>query len=313
MLLGERLTTDRRDTALHSGIVFSTPVLPVPRSAVPRASSAPSAHASTAPDGAPAASTADMVLVAAGVTKLGDAGVSTAVRGFYLDRTEVTVRAYQACVAKRMCSAADHVSLPRGAGDRWGPVVSDTPDAGSDSGDGNVAARVAEYVEVWTRRCNAPRGAEDHPVNCVDYAGAESFCRWIGKRLPTEAELDLAARGVEGRVYAWGAEPPECGRACYDKNGGCRERGASVATCAGGMHPADHTPEGIFDMAGDVAEWTADSGGAGSAATRMVRGGSFIDEAEALTATTRAVVPPALAHVAIGFRCALDAPAKATP
>jgi serine/threonine-protein kinase len=296
-----------------SGITFKTPVLPLAPSAAPGAPSAsvvPASMSASPPAPGTTASTTDMVLIAAASFKMGEEVAARAVivaHDFYLDRMEVTVRAYQACVAKRMCAAASHVSLPAGAGERWGPVASG--EGGADA----ATAEVDDYRATWSRHCNAPRGAEDHPVNCVDFAGAEAYCRWVGKRLPTEGEWELAARGAEGRAYPWGSEAPACGRACYDKNGGCREPGASVGTCAAGMYPADRTPDGIYDLAGNVAEWTAEAAGDAGAATRVARGGSFIDSVEVLRATTRSAVPPALAHVGIGFRCALDAPAKATP
>jgi serine/threonine-protein kinase len=248
----------------------------------------------------------DMVRIAPGAFKMGEgegARDVTVSRAFYLDRTEVTVRAYAACVAKRMCSAADHVTLPPGTGERWG--AAGETDAGAVDG----VAQEAEYVEAWSPRCNALRGAADHPINCVDFAGAEAFCRWAGKRLPTEAEWELATRGAEGRVYPWGADAPECARACYDKNLACRAPSLPVATCPAGLYAGDRTPEGIVDLGGNVAEWV-EGGFAGMPAFRVVRGGSFIDADGALRATSRAGAPPALAHVAIGFRCAEDAPVK---
>jgi len=242
----------------------------------------------------------DMTMIAAGTFTFGEGTTAPSVtisKPFYLDRTEVTVKAYQECVAKRLCSAADHVAMtPEGAD--ASPVTSD-------------------FAATWTSRCNAPRKALAHPINCVDFTGAESYCRSIGRRLPTEAEWELAARGIEGRAYAWGAEAPDCGRACYDRNASCLDRNAGVTTCEPGAHATDMTREGVYDLGGGVAEWVADgfvaqpAGGIDpkgdpSAPLRVVRGASFLDGDEKLRAAMRTPVAPVTAHVTIGFRCALD-------
>ncbi|MEO7328091.1 MAG: SUMF1/EgtB/PvdO family nonheme iron enzyme, partial [Minicystis sp.] len=248
----------------------------------------------------------DMAWIAAGTFLMGEAKEARSVtitRPFYLDRNEVTVRAFQLCVDKRMCSAADHVSVT----------------AENDGSDAGPSAATSAYVDTWTRRCNAPLRALDQPINCVDFAGAAGYCAWKGRRLPTEAEWELAARGVDGRPFAWGREPPECGRSCYDRNGACRRAGESVATCGAGAHPADRTPDGVFDLGGNVAEWVSDgfdrslSGGrdpkgAEGAPLKVLRGGSFFDAEEHLRASFRTFAAPVMAHATVGFRCAMDAP-----
>ncbi|WP_157907036.1 formylglycine-generating enzyme family protein [Sorangium cellulosum] len=184
---------------------------------------------------------------------------------------------------------------------------------------GARAAR--KEVELWTRRCNEPRGATGHPINCVDYSQAESYCRFRGRRLPTEAKWEVAARGAAGRAFVWGDEAPACERACYDRNEGCLARGADVSTCASGAHPSDRTPEGVYDLAGNVSEWVSDGlvfpppGGENpqgdpSFPLKVVRGGSFLDGPEKLSATYRTAAAPVTAHAWIGFRCAMDAPAQ---
>jgi serine/threonine-protein kinase len=236
-------------------------------------------------------------------------------RGYFMDRNEVTVRAYRACMERRICSAADHVSLtperPRGEQDAGAPpaqVSGSNPDA-------------------WSSRCNEPRNATTHPINCVDFANAESYCRFRGRRLPTEAEWEVAARGAQGRQYAWGPDPPSCQRACYDRNETCLVRGADVTTCTAGSHPGDRTPEGVYDLAGNVAEWVSDGlvfpppGGVNpqgdpTVPLKVVRGASFRDTPDKLSATYRSAAAPVTAHVWIGFRCAMDVPSpggEATP
>ena len=284
---------------------------PPAKSAKPRASAI--AAASPADAGAALAAPEDMVLISAGAFKMGEGGVGvTLFHPFYLDRTEVPVRAYAACVEKRKCSAADHVAVPADSPFRGSAASGEGTDGGDDGSGGDA------FAQAWSSHCNGPNGPPDQPMNCVDFVNADGYCKWRGRRLPTEAEWEWAARGAEGRAYPWGAEDPDCARACYDRNGGCREAGGSLTTCAAGSHPLDRTPQGILDLGGDLAEWVSDGftdklrGGAEpkgdpAAALRVVRGGSCLDEADGLRATHRMGAAPSTAHVSLGFRCAMDA------
>jgi len=136
---------------------------------------------------------------------------------------------------------------------------------------------------------------EQHPINCIDWDTAQAYCGSVGGRLPSEAEWEFAARGTEGRKYPWGNTPePDGTRAnLYGRESnrqyGIRGWNDGFATTAPvGSFRAGATPDGIFDLAGNVWEWTADvyapygaSQGAltvqsGSDIThRVIRGGSW--------------------------------------
>ncbi|MFJ2261579.1 formylglycine-generating enzyme family protein [Streptomyces sp. NPDC087844] len=153
----------------------------------------------------------------------------------------------------------------------------------------------------------------DHPATEVTWWGAYSYCRDRGARLPTEAEWEAAARGVEGRTHPWGDQEPDDRRARYGR--------ASGGTSPVGAHPDGATPLGIHDLAGNTYEWTstlyrpypyqADDGREEvtySAEERVTRGGAHDDEADALRGTYRSGYSrePQGGHHHIGFRCAAD-------
>ncbi len=160
-------------------------------------------------------------------------------------------------------------------------------------------------------------GYEDHPVVEVSWYGAAAYAQFYGKRLPTEAQWEKAARGgLVGRKYPWGDEI-DPGKANYDHDG---SRGYTIAEmlkylkAVGSYSPNGY---GLYDMAGNVWEWCADwyeSGyygnspernptGLGSGTYRVVRGGSWFNYPSLLRAANRYYNYPTYTYDNIGFRC----------
>jgi formylglycine-generating enzyme required for sulfatase activity len=185
---------------------------------------------------------------------------------------------------------------------------------------------VADYSEcVIEGRCTAPLSAPGchavsqesyHPVNCVSWFQAETYCAWADggtKRLPTEAEWEKAARGTDARTYPWGDAPePSCRYAVMDD--GC---GAGTTALAG-SRPLGVSPHGAHDMAGNVWEWVADwyalsydagdtnnPTGPADGTRRVARGGSWYEaDADYFRTSNRLGYEPANDNTAVGFRCA---------
>jgi eukaryotic-like serine/threonine-protein kinase len=268
----------------------------------------PSASATTAPtsdaiaDADTSGSPHGMVLVPAARFTMGsDSGSRSErpqhtvriTRDYYIDSTEVTVDAYGACVRDRGC-LVPKLRVP-GAHGR-GVVTSSTA-------------------------CNSvtdPSFARQ-PINCVTYEQALAFCKHESKRLPTEAEWELAARGTDGRTYPWGeTESHSCRFAITGgAEGPCGGRKGTyeVATTVDGK-----SPYGLFDMAGNVWEWVADDYEAYGkdevvdpimpprTSKGVIRGGSWDYNITSAKAYARMSHDRTFALNNVGFRCAKDAP-----
>jgi len=247
-----------------------TPSAETSASAITSASAAPSASASAGPnDPGPEV----MVKIHAATFAMGDDATETTVdKDFWLDRTEVTVEKYRACVRARKCSRAEIT-------------------AGLDPSDAGI----------WNSKCNETRGALDNPMNCVTATQAEAFCTWKNARLPTDAEWELAARGERGRKYVWGGGDPNCSMACFGRNEQCPDAGHAVISCAVQQFSDDRTDDLVYDLAGNVAEWTSSGGD-----DRVVRGGDFYTNADGLRGTSRRTFAASASHPRIGFRCAAN-------
>ncbi|MGZ3421875.1 MAG: bifunctional serine/threonine-protein kinase/formylglycine-generating enzyme family protein [Polyangiales bacterium] len=144
----------------------------------------------------------------------------------------------------------------------------------------------------------------NHPMNCVHHDEAQSYCGWLGRRLPSEAEWELAATGKEGRPYPWGWAAPDSTRVCW---GRCAENGG---TCAVGTFPLGATPNGVLDLAGNVWEWTSSAFCPYNLydckdPRRTIRGGGWCGkDPQIVRSKTRDGRPASDASSNVGFRCA---------
>jgi formylglycine-generating enzyme required for sulfatase activity len=242
---------------------------------------------------------------------------------YCIDRHEVTVAEYMDCSHGRGCDRAD--------------------DAASNDWHGITAAQRSVYDPLCNFRDPGERGR--HPANCVTWTQAEVYCRSNQKRLPTEAQWEFAARGLEQRRFPWGDDENligrlnACGEECLawgKKRDGLHFARAMYGFADGWTHtspvgsfPKGASPFGVEDMSGNVFEWVRDvyapyptfPEGAAPEPTldpsgpvfkggdeRTIRGGAWNSvDIEWLRPTFRSSRPPNDRTHGVGFRCAVGA------
>jgi formylglycine-generating enzyme required for sulfatase activity/tetratricopeptide (TPR) repeat protein len=211
---------------------------------------------------------------------------------FWIDKTEVTNKMYALCVDAGMCK---------------GPA-----NKGSDT-------HSSYYGNTEF---------DNYPVIYVDWNMAKNYCEWVGRRLPTEADWEKAARGSDGNIYPWGNQFNGALANFCDTNCPLPWPNTSFNDGFGdvspvGKYPGGAGPYGVLDMVGNVWEWVADWYSANYYATlgenvhnpqgpvsgqyRILRGGSWDNGYNGVTTTGRKAIDASSPSKSVGFRCAMSA------
>ena len=197
---------------------------------------------------------------------------------FWIDKTEVTISMYDLCVEAGTCKSPHR----------------------------HTSNAIDNYY-------GNPKYA-NYPIIYVSWIDAQTYCTWAGRRLPTEAEWEKAARGTDGRIYPWGNNPPDKSLENFGNN--------IEDVTKTGSYPAGASSYGALDMAGNIWEWTADwydqnyysqspdlnPLGPDSGTKRVLRGGSWNYAASGSRSTYRLAKEPTFSSYETGIRCVRAAP-----
>jgi formylglycine-generating enzyme required for sulfatase activity len=182
---------------------------------------------------------------------------------------------------------------------------------------------VSAYLEcVKAGACSPPsKGADcskasdlDYPANCTEYDQTEAYCRWAGKRLPTEPEWRLAAYGSPPRRRPWGGAEPTAGTPTAAKLA-CNGFGVGTSVCKVDERPAGASPFGALDMEGNVMEWLQKGKGPEYQAigSCSCNGTSQDSAGWPKTPASKTVLARKSHDATVGFRCARDVEGSAAP
>lgn len=150
------------------------------------------------------------------------------------------------------------------------------------------------YLETLKEKTSSSKLIDDdHPVANISWYEAKKYCEWLGKRLPTEAEWERAARGDDRRIFPWGNKFGT--ERCNTEESHIKE------TTPVGKYKEGVSPYGVYDMCGNVWEWTATGW-----FKKIVKGGSWRQNAAIARAAKRYRIKKTERHDNLGFRCAIS-------